>query len=227
MSLVTLDNGNVRLYRGDCRDITPTVGTVGAMITDPVWPNAKVELAGRDDPEGLWQEAIDRITSVRVAVHLGCDTDPAMLSSMSHRWPFFRVVWLEMARPHYKGRLLYGSDVAYLYGQPPQSRKGAHVIPGRMISTSSTGKESDHPCPRKLEHVEWLVNWWSEPGEIVLDPFMGSGTTGVACIRAGRSFIGIEKDESYFDMAVKRISQEVSAKNGTLGMFAQPQEIQG
>jgi DNA modification methylase len=52
----------------------------------------------------------------------------------------------------------------------------------------------------------WLTRWWSEPGETVLDPFMGSGTTGVACVKTGRNFIGIEIDPTYFAIAEKRIA---------------------
>ena len=108
-----------------------------------------------------------------------------------------------MARPHYKGRLLYGSDVAYLFGEPPPSSQGAHIIPGKTCSVLASGKEADHPCPRKLEHVDWLVRKWG--GDVVLDPFMGSGTTGIAAMRDGRSFIGVEIEPKYFDIACQRI----------------------
>jgi DNA modification methylase len=53
--------------------------------------------------------------------------------------------------------------------------------------------------------MEWLVNRASASNALVLDPFMGSGTTGVACLQTGRRFIGIEIDEGYFDIAVRRI----------------------
>jgi site-specific DNA-methyltransferase (adenine-specific) len=54
--------------------------------------------------------------------------------------------------------------------------------------------------------VEWLVKWFG--GATVLDPFMGSGTCAIACIRTGRKFIGMEIDEKYFDIALKRIEAE-------------------
>jgi DNA modification methylase len=110
-------------------------------------------------------------------------------------------------RVGYKGRLLMTGDFAYLFGEPPKSVKGAHVIPGKCVDADSSGKQADHPCPRKLKHVEWLVNWWSEPGETVVDPFMGSGTTLVAAKRYGRNAIGIEIEERYCEMAAKRLSQ--------------------
>jgi DNA modification methylase len=64
----------------------------------------------------------------------------------------------------------------------------------------------DHPCPFPVEIVEPLVRASVPKDGIVLDPFMGSGTTGVACVNLGRSFIGIELDPGYFDIAVNRIT---------------------
>jgi len=201
------------LYHGDCLEVLPALeaGSVDAVVTDPVWPQADAGLVGQGHAEALWNRAWKDFPSgvQRIVVHLGCDTPPMMLSGMETRWRFFRVAWLEMARPHYKGRLLYGSDVAYLFGAPPASRKGAHVVPGRFMATDSRGKEADHPCPRKRSHVEWLVKWWTDVDDTVLDPFMGSGTTGVACDRLGRKFIGIEIERKYFDIACKRIQAEV------------------
>ena len=59
--------------------------------------------------------------------------------------------------------------------------------------------------PRRLQHVQWLVRWFSEPQGTVLDPLMGSGTTGVACMNLGHKFIGIEIEPKYFDLACRRI----------------------
>jgi len=67
-----------------------------------------------------------------------------------------------------------------------------------------------HPCEKPLALMEHIINASSRPGGIVLDPFLGSGTTGVACIKTGRNFIGIEKDEAYFNIAKKRIETELN-----------------
>lgn len=100
-------------------------------------------------------------------------------------------------------------DVAFLFGEPPKSAPGQHVIPGRYIDSDSKGKQSDHPCPRKLNHVIWLVKWWSEEQDIILDPFMGSGTTLRAAKDLGRKAIGIEIEKRYCEIAAKRMAQEV------------------
>jgi DNA modification methylase len=62
-----------------------------------------------------------------------------------------------------------------------------------------------HPTQKPLELMEWVILNYSQPGDTILDPFMGSGTTGVACVQTGRNFIGIEIDEGYFKIAEKRI----------------------
>ena len=64
---------------------------------------------------------------------------------------------------------------------------------------------ADHPCPKPLDLMEALVRDFTDAGETILDPFAGSGTTGVACKRLGRSFIGWERDPKYHAIAVKRI----------------------
>ena len=68
---------------------------------------------------------------------------------------------------------------------------------------------SGHPCPKPFLWGVKSVGCVSVEGETVLDPFMGSGTTGVACLRTGRKFIGIEKEPKYFDIACKRIQAEL------------------
>jgi DNA modification methylase len=74
-----------------------------------------------------------------------------------------------------------------------------------------------HPCPKPLKFTTWCVNKVSLEGETVLDPFMGSGTTGVACVNIRRRFIGIEIEEKYFDVACKRIEIAVSQRQFDFG----------
>ena len=204
MSIEKVVIGNATLYRADCREVLPTLPKVDAVITDPVWPNNAIPEFANFDSATLIRDALAAMRAPdRAAFHLGCDSDPRVLAAVT--LPFFRVTWLRYARPHYKGRLLYGSDVAYLYGAPPTPRPHNHVIPGEAIKTSSCGRITDHPCERAYQHVVWLVSHWSNPSETVLDPFMGSGTTGVACVHTDRRFIGIEREPKYFDIACRRI----------------------
>lgn len=65
----------------------------------------------------------------------------------------------------------------------------------------------DHPCPKPESVWKKFIARFSREAEVVLDPFMGSGTTGVACVKLGRKFIGIEIEPKYFDIACRRIEQ--------------------
>lgn len=69
-------------------------------------------------------------------------------------------------------------------------------------------RQSEHPAPFPLQLAEDHIKTWSNEGDTVLDPFMGSGTTGVACKNLGRNFIGIELDEKYFQLAENRLSAD-------------------
>lgn len=70
-------------------------------------------------------------------------------------------------------------------------------------------KEFDHPALKPIEPIVNLIPIGSDENDVILDPFMGSGTTGVACIRTNRKFIGIERDEKFFEIAVQRIHNEL------------------
>lgn len=81
----------------------------------------------------------------------------------------------------------------------------------KSIIQFSTGSRLDHhhPTQKPVALMEYLIKTYTNPGEVVLDNTMGSGTTGVACVNTGRSFIGIERDEGYFKIAEQRIADAV------------------
>jgi site-specific DNA-methyltransferase (adenine-specific) len=200
--------GDCRLLLGDCREILPLLPKVDAVVTDPVWPNCPPDLlVGSDDPKGLWQDAWEAMPeATRVVVVMRHDSDPRFLAPVP--LPYLRATILGYVMPGYIGRFLGGDEIAYSFGQPIPSREGQRVIPGRGPVVQPDGRAANgHPCSRALAHFVFLVRWWSEPGETILDPFMGSGTTGVACVKLGRKFIGIEIEPKYFEIACRRIEQ--------------------
>lgn len=114
------------------------------------------------------------------------------------------LVWVK--NNHTSGDLLgdYGNKTEFIV----YAQKGRRLLNGkRDTNVLSFNKVSNlsHPTQKPVDMNEYLVGKSSFDGEVVLDPFMGSGTTGVACKNLGRSFIGIEKDESYFNLAKQRI----------------------
>ena len=81
-----------------------------------------------------------------------------------------------------------------------------HLWQGGMRG-SENGIERKHPTQKPVFVMGWLIDRFTDPTHTVLDPFMGSGTTGVACVNLGRKFIGIEIDPDYFEIACRRIEE--------------------
>lgn len=199
---------DIHLICGDARDIAGNF-EVDTVITDPVWPNCPQDYLDRwgiDDPYLLLLDVLHQARCRRLVIVLRTDSDPRFLQAVPNHLPFFRSQILPYAVPGYLGRVLGGDEVAYCFGEPLPSAPGRRVIPGYAPKAQPGGRPANgHPMSRALIHFDWLVSWWSLPGETILDPFMGSGTTGVAAVKAGRGFVGIEKNEEYFALASDRI----------------------
>lgn len=201
------DIGLATLYRADCREaLTDICGDV--VITDPVWPNCpNGMLHGANGTQGaLTRLALNMLMPVRTAVIvLGFDSDPRWLAdAVPPELTFIRSQQLPYAMPGYRGRLLGGDEMAYVFGAIPDGRG---LIPGRARTeaTKKADRATGHPCPRSDTHMLSLVGWWSLPRDTVVDPFMGTGATAVAAVRAWRRFVGIEIDTEFFDAACQRV----------------------
>ncbi len=207
----TIETDDYALYHGDARTVLAELAAVQTLLTDPVWPNCPPNLLpGADDPAGLlrWTLEVMPVLPQRLVVVLRGDCDPRFLAAVPVSLPFFRTQLLPYAVPGHIGRKLGGDELAYCFGEPIASRPGARVIPGRGPTAQPNARpRNGHPCSRCLSHFLWLVSWWSEVGETVLDPFMGSGTTGAACLATGRKFIGVEVESRFFDLAAARLEK--------------------
>jgi len=200
--------GAATLILADCREVMQEL-KADVIVTDPVWPNCPPNsVAGSDNPHGLFETACMRLpVHQRAVIVMRCDSDPRFLAA--YRWhPFFRSILLPYVMPAYLGRVLGGDELAYWFGAPTKSGPGRHLVPGRAPAAQPQQRPANgHPMSRAQVHFDWLVDRATDAGEVVLDPFMGSGTTGVGCVRAGRRFIGIEVEPRFFDLACKRIEQ--------------------
>jgi hypothetical protein len=191
------------------------------VVTDPVWPNAPEGIYGPDiEPWDLLRVVASRwhICARRAVVQLGCMSDPRILSGIPKELPFVRACWLRYTIPSYHGTVLNSGDLAYVFGSR-EGPQGRTVLPGEVTSLDSDGAaeadrrrgnldEYQHPSPRRLSFVLWLVEMLTRTDDCIIDPFCGSGTTGVAAVRLGRRFIGIEKDPKYAQLARDRIAAE-------------------
>ena len=118
-------------------------------------------------------------------------------------------VWIKPdAQPQLTGdRPGMGYESMAVSHPPGRSRwnGGGKVGVYRFNKNRSDLKRTGHPTQKPLALMEALVSDFTNPGELICDPFAGSGTTGVACVRLGRRFIGWEKDPDFFEIAVKRL----------------------
>lgn len=214
--------GSATLYLGDCREIMPGLAPVDSIITDPVWPRCPTQtIPGSDRPYELWAETCAAFPEhKRVIVVMRADCDPRFLQPTPGA--FFRAMWLPYVMPGYLGRALGGDEIAYWFGDVIKTAKGRMVVPGRGPLVQPGFKSAaDHPMMRPQVHFDWLVSWAADEGETVFDPMMGGGTTGVACIKLGLPFIGIEVHEPFFNIACRRIREAWRQRD----LFSEPDAI--
>lgn len=202
----------IQIYCGDCREILPLIDPVDVILTDPIWPDCEKIFPGVDALSLFTSAALHfpRLTD-RLIVILGGMTDPRFLSSIPAEMEFLRACWMRFMPPRYRGTVLDGADVAYIFGAGWLNGSGRRILPGEVTSQydPETPKQTEHPCPRNTGHMTWLIDRYSAPGHTILDPFSGSGTTIKAAKDTGRNAIGIEIEPKYCEVAVQRLKQGV------------------
>lgn len=207
--------GDCTLYLGDCLEIMPTLGKVDAVVTDPPYgigfkydgyndtEESFIEFMGllRDYPSAILQypEEIMRLCvpvlgapdevmawvygsnlprQLRLWGFWGCDVDPKRSK--------------QPARNPECAKVLNDNVAGYDWREFPQ------------VKNTSPDKTA-HPCQLPIGVALWVLEALN--AETIIDPFMGSGTTGVACAKLGRKFIGIEINEGYFNISCERIQK--------------------
>lgn len=216
--------GDATLYLGDCADALGVIANVDAVITDPPYginENSK-KVASRG-----------KLAAPKDYGHFDWDKAPPsaelinLLRGMSRYQAFFGGNYFDL--PPTSCWLVWDklngnndfADCELCWTNWP---KAVRRITWRWNGMIRQGNEERyHPTQKPLEVMKWAIGLCPKSDEI-LDPFMGSGTTGVAAIQLGKKFIGIEREQSYFDIACRRIEQ--AYKQGSLFEPAAPQPKQ-
>ena len=195
----------ITVYLGDCMDILPGIGRVDSVVTDPPygisskwkggfsskhgWAKSKTEATFRNewDRETPSINTFDLIRSIsKTQIIWGgnyFDLPPSRC-------------WLVWNKPE-RGFTLAEAELAWTNIDS--------VI--RVIDANRSDVGRLHPTQKPVSVMQFSIE---KTKGIVCDPFMGSGTTGVACVKMGRSFIGIERDPTYFDMSCRRIADALA-----------------
>lgn len=199
----------VRMYLGRWEDVTPSIdaGSVDAVISDPPYGMAMDTDSSRFTLGGSkWDTVIgddapfdpSPWTAFPSVILFGCNHFAARLPVGT------TLVWMKR-QPQDYGCFLSDAELAWM--------KGGHGV--YAFHHPHQRPEPRHPCEKPVALMRWCIAKAKvPPGGLILDPFMGSGTTGVAAVREGRRFIGIECEKRYFDIAVRRIDAEL--KQGKL-----------
>jgi len=219
--------GDCTLYLGDCLEILPTLGKVDGVVTDPPYMlNTTSAAGGKLNPwadlsnAAFWFSAWYRACRNRLQMHgfmwvfMNWRTLPtAQKAAFDADWQIESLlVWdKEWIGPGGQVGLRPSYELVALLAVGEWAIGDRGIADIRRCKWTSQ-KPSGHRAEKPTALVKWLIE--ISGGETILDPFMGSGTTGVACVKLGRKFVGIEIEPKYFDIACKRI--EDAYKQGDL-----------
>ena len=200
----------VTLYQGDCLEVMRDIpdGSVDAVITDPPYGAQKTTWDEEIPPIEIWRE-IKRITNIGASVLCfgGIKLMPSVIdrlgSLFDYQWVF---AWYKSNASQF-GKTGYSKlDIALWYsnGNTTAKNKKLDVIVVPIIPSKNN---FGHPTPKPIKVMTHIIECLTDKSDTILDPFMGSGTTGVACVQTGRNFIGVEIDPDYCAIAERRIHE--------------------
>lgn len=184
--------GRATLYLGDCRDILPTLPKVDAVVTDPPYGIGIAANPVRQKHEKLdWDVAPPSDEVIEQCVAAGGKA--IVWGGNYFRLPPTQrvLVWDKLQPADFSLAML---EMAWT------NLSG----PAKMHRQSVTSYVKDHPTQKPDALMKWCLGFLPD-AQTILDPFMGSGTTGVAAVQMGRDFIGVEREERYFEIACRRI----------------------
>lgn len=208
----------VTIYHGDCRDVLPQIDptSVSLVLTDPPYG---VNFVMAEQVVGKGNRRVTR--GGKPPVH---DDDKPF--DPSHLLRFPRLVLF--GANHYSDKLPASggwivwdktgggrgpdnsfADVEMAWTNLARTPSIKHHLWKGLTRDSEAGERVLHPTQKPVALMAWIIGKWTNPGDLVLDPYMGSGPVARACKDMGRRYVGIEIERSYCDAAVRRLAQDV------------------
>jgi DNA modification methylase len=219
----------ITLYCGDCLEVMKQIesGSIDAVVTDPPYGTellaggyGRRQLHDKGDGKGrcidndkdlsslyaVYPELTRSIESGWIAAFFAARKMPNFIDVTSRDDWFGEIIWDKCA-PGLGFHIRYAHESIGIFkiGKPARPEKPLLSVIRQAVTHTEL-----HPHIKPVKVIASLVHWTSSINDIVLDPFMGSGTTGVACIKTNRRFIGIEIDETYAKIALDRILEAKS-----------------
>lgn len=205
--------GNATLYLGDCREIVPTLPPVDAVVTDPPYGISYSHGVG-GIPKGWRKSARQHLGTIEGDAN---PFDPApwvqfpecILFGADHFYPRLPdrgrwLAWDKKAGWDFKDDFC---DVEFAWHSAEGAAKIISYLWKGVRQQGEKGLPKYHLSQKPIAVMQWCIDQLKKPAQTILDPFMGSGSTGIAALKMGRRFIGIEIEPKYFDIACRRIDE--------------------
>lgn len=200
--------GDATLYLGDCRVIIPTLPHVDAVVADPPYGIAHVKGTGGHGKHNRRNIApihgddapFDPAAFLGFPEVILWGADHYAYALPRGRW----LVWDKL-----DGLESYDSfsDVEIAWANKPGAARIKRYLWKGICQAGEKDARREHPTQKPVAVMAWCIEQLTPAAKVILDPFMGTGTTGVACIALGRKFIGIEIEPKYFDVACRRVEE--------------------
>lgn len=213
--------GRATLYLGDCREVLPTLGKVDAVVTDPPYEFATsgggIFRRDRDNMDRIQEAGLDKgfDHDLLSAEQFGCavvfahnDQWAALLPHLANQFQRYAICQWHKTNPMPVANKHYQPDTEiYVHAWNPGFHPAGELRQKQRFILAANGQdgEIDHPTVKPLPVMQKIVA--NVTGQLICDPFMGSGSTGVAAVQMARDFIGIERDPKFFDIACRRLDQ--------------------
>ena len=203
---------NCTLYHADCIDVLDEIGKIDVVITDPPYGinmdkgfngfngfNGFGKPIFRNKYNGKWDtvrpssKIFNLLLSIsKISIIFGGNFFTDILPQGNH-W----IVWNKKnTMPTFGDAELIWTNI---------KRNSVKIVEYQYNGLMNKAEKRYHPTQKPQYVMRWIIDKYTKETDLILDPFMGSGSTGVACAIGGRKFIGIEKEKQYFDIACKRI----------------------
>lgn len=227
-------NEDVKLIHGDCLEVMKSIpdGSVDLILCDLPYGTTQNKWDSIIDLPSLWRE-YNRISRGPVVLTCAQPFTSALITSNLNKFKYCWIWKKSKPTGHLNAKkqpLRNTEDIAVFYANQPTYNPQGTRPTDVMVSRTNRGNYGEcskttrqtvtgypttilefatetgvHPTQKPVALMEYLIKTYTNEGDVVMDNCMGSGTTGVACINTGRIFIGIEKDDGYFEIAKKRI----------------------
>lgn len=199
----------IELIQGDSLSLLPSlIGKFDACITDPPYG---IRWQGHPATTLQWKEMAgdDGSLDLRPILNLNCFVACFGANNFPHMLPHAGRWMCWDKRVNINADRMLGCPFELIWTNRTKGlSKFYRIMHGGAINADGRGIRRLHPTQKPISLMQEIIEQFTKTGETVFDPFMGSGTTGVACVRTGRKFIGVELDQDLFKIASERIRSE-------------------